>query len=242
MSWLYKVIKNSQISYDTRKPYFVGFTGANFNRITNLAIDETVVKDLISNTIKQKVLELKMQEADAVLGKAKEAAKEIIEKAQMESDNIMKSKEQEGFKNGIEMANMKYLKAIKNMEDLEKKLKAEYEEKLNCIKEQILDLAIILVKRIIDIEIDKNDNAILSALKAVMDKVEMDDVETVEMSPVNVYKINKLQPQHDYKLEANDELGQLDMILNTKSGIIDVSLDSQFENLKNSLYEIRATL
>lgn len=241
MSWLYKVIKNSQISYDTEKPYFIGISCDNSSNTTNLAIDETIVKDRISNNIKQKVLELKMQKADVILNEAKETAKDIIKKAQIEAERIMTLKEQEGFKNGMEMANMKYLKAVEDMEYLKKNLKAEYEKKINSIEEQILDLSIALAKRIVDIEIDQNEQAVLLALKDVMEKVDIDDEMIIEMSQDNIYKINKLQPKHNYKLKVNNRLGKTGILLNSKNGIIDVSLDKQFENLKSSLYEMKIT-
>ena len=242
---MYRVFKDSQITYDINKPYFLTIVSRNDNNDDDVLENNTIQKEekeanknMLNNHITQKVLELKTKEANRILIKAKNESKKIIKNAQIASENIMRSREQEGYAKGIEKANAEYLKAVKELENWKKNLEAEHEKKIRVIEEQILDLSLILARKIIDIEIDKNDAAVLSALQSVMSKVQAEHNITVEMSADNVRKIDSLVPHHKYKLKENNEFSNSDIILNSESGIIDASFDVQFENLKKSLYKM----
>ena len=242
MILLYKVFKDSQITYDVNKPFFLTIVNRSDNEVPLENYTDDVAEEnqeaennTLNNHITQKILELKAREASRILIKARNESKKIIRNAQIASENIMKSREQEGYARGIERANAEYMEAIKELEEYKNNLKKEYERKIRAFEEQIVDLSLALARKIIDIEIDKNDEAILAALKNVMSKIDVGSDVVIEMSANNIRKINSLLPQHKFKLKENPKLGNTDILLNSENGIIDASLDVQFENLKKSL-------
>ncbi|MCX7715737.1 MAG: FliH/SctL family protein [Clostridia bacterium] len=229
---MYRVIKQSQVAYGSEDMYYIEEGCRISSETALLSIRQREIE--LDERIKQKEEQIAV-ERQRILDEARQKANQILAEAEGEGKRIFEAKKQEGFQEGLALAEEKIAEFVCETENLKEDLSAEFEKKVRYFEEQILDLALVLSRKIIDIELDKNDEAILAAVKGLINRFRDENNLIIELSEENAEKLKSVQMKKKLVIKENNELDNQGVLLNSEHGIIDASIDVQFENLKSSL-------
>lgn len=135
--------------------------------IINIIILFVIVKAIVYKPVKkfldERTARVKgaMDEAEKLSGEANEVLKqkdEILSSAKLEGDKLKKEALSEAGKNAENIINDAKETANKLKSDAEKEIKAEKENMLLSSKNEIADVAVSIAERILDREINEEDN------------------------------------------------------------------------------------
>lgn len=135
--------------------------------IINIIILFVIVKTIVYKPVKkfldERTARVKgaMDEAEKLSGEANEVLKQkdkILSSAKLEGDKLKKEALKEAGKNAENIINDAKETANKLKSDAEKEIKAEKENMLLSSKNEIADVAVSIAERILDREINEEDN------------------------------------------------------------------------------------
>jgi len=233
---LYNVIKGVTVNYDSQAPFVVETV------LEDKSHELTEEQDLIvRNEINRRLRELEKNTeviTGGMINKAQSEVDTMLEQARRESAMLFEEKRREAFETGTREAEQKYSVILENSNDLIEKEKATFEEAISRMSDDILDLAIEMAQKIIKIEFDRNDKAILNALSRVIEDYKNEKKLIVELSAKNLEILKNHELAKKYEFRENKVLGEKDALIEVESGIIDISMDKQLENLATAMKEI----
>lgn len=237
MNCLYKVLKNARVTYE-ENPCYLGGESTH----EDVSVPHKVITDFHS---REKDLEERIKNAEAELELAKtQLATEMKQKtigvvntAKSACERLTDESVKKGFDEGMKVARKRCDDLDAEIEKLKKDVIDKCDKHLEVIEDNILELAFAMARKIIDIELEKNDEAILSALNNVLTRFKDEKNLSIEVSEDVAEKLNTEKMKAIYSVKINKELSNEEIMLNSDYGMIDASIDSQFENLRNSLLE-----
>jgi len=229
---LQKIFKNVKVS---STPYVFGEPGSKKISKSDEELLESRQRQLEEH-IMQAELNIKKQEEE-IVGEAKTQAFYIVDEAKKQGEMEKQRLEQQGILDGLELAARHYCSEYMQMLQYKQDLKQRCEERIHNIEEQVLDTALVLTRKILDIEIARNDEAVLAAFKEALETVKDDEELIMEMSPENCERVESAAIKYKFKTKANEKFGIDEMLLHSDHGTIDATVSHQFENLKNALLE-----
>lgn len=222
------------MSFNHAEPYYI-VQGLQKNESNN-ELEAVSVTDHTEPAARREQEELENRlKQEQIIKDAKLKAEEILRNAQVEGERLAKVKEKEGFERGNHLANEIHEQEMKKLEDLKLQLREDFESKVAEFKNSILDLSLVLTKKVIKTECEKNDCIILNILDNVVNKYRDEKNLTVEVSKNNFDKLTATGLKTDCKLRVNEEFSDTDLQVSVDSGIIDASIDVQVENLKQAI-------
>ena len=186
--------------------------------------------------VMQSELKLKKQEEE-IIGAAKANAAAILKDAENKGEILKQEQSREGFVTGLNIAAEEYCKEYTGLEKYKQQLEVRCDGRIEEIENQIVDIAFVLAKKIIDVEIDRNDEAIQAVIKGALDKVKDDKELALELSQANAERVDEMAVKNNFKIKANESFGADEFMLHSEHGTIDMSIKKQFENLKNDLLD-----
>lgn len=237
MKCLYNVLKNTSVTYKSEPCYLGG---------DSLSSDKNVSNEMVNEfNYKSKKLEEKLKNADAEIEAARKSMLEtlrfecddIVENARNECRQMLTQKVKEGFDEGMKIAAKRYEKIEAELEKTKNDVTAQCQKRNDIIEENVLELALMLSRKIIDIQLKKDDESILTALKDTMVRFKEEKNLVVEVSEDVAARLDSEKFAAVYKINANKALSDEEILLNSSYGTVDASIDVQFDNLKNSLLE-----
>lgn len=193
-------------------------------------------KRSLDEFIMQSELRLKQQEEN-IIRSARAQAAQITKEAENQGEILKQQQSRDGFSAGLNIAAEQYCRQYAELEKYKQQLDEKCDRRIEMVENQIVDVALVLAKKIIDVEIDRNDEAIQSVIKGALDKVKDDKELALELSQANAERIDEMAVKHNFKVKANESFGIDDLMLHSEHGTIDMSIRNQFENLKNDLLD-----
>lgn len=163
--------------------------------------------------------------------------RKLVSRAQEEASQIKQKALIDGFHQGIELAQEEIKKITENLKDITNIKSIVYQELSN----DILDIAIEIAKKIIKQEIntDKNIliNMIVSALtentkneSKIVIKVSNDDYDFIKESSDSISEQSQLKGK--IQVLNDNNLTQGNVIIETTSGVMDISFETQLKVLQ----------
>jgi len=164
----------------------------------------------------------------------------LVSRAQEESENIKKSAFEEGYRTGLE----------KSGEDLTlfreelKKFMTARQEVFEYIAPDILEISVDIAKRIIKKELETDPQIIINTIVDVLKTVSKNEPKvTIRVKPQAVQFIKDTLPNvtYQYGIEskiniiADPSMEDGGCVFQTGNGIVDASIDTQLEIIKKAL-------
>lgn len=237
MSCLYKVLKNAQVTYDKKTCYLGGEKLHEDRAVSHKVMDDFHMREKALEEMTQQAKEKIEQDEQNFLAKMRIETERIVENAKRECSAMAIEQAKAGFDVGIKIAEKRCEEIDKELNKLKAEITSGFDLQMSALKENVVDLALVLARKIINIELEKDDAAILSALNDVLIRFKDEKNLSIEISEELASKldIEKLKPI--YEINVNRELTNEEILLNSNYGTIDASIDAQFENLKKALLE-----
>lgn len=182
-----------------------------------------------------------------MISKAEEEAALIRKIAEEESkancrrlyDDSTRKGYEDGFKKGMEEA----LKKQKEYEELKKELAKEYEEKVAALEPEFAGIMAALIERVTGITVEGEKGVITHLIhRAILHgdnskfyhiKVSKEDYQEVAAYKPNLEEILNETIELDIALDKN--LSKNQCMIDTETGMVNCSLDTQLENLKKDI-------
>lgn len=188
----------------------------------------------LDEQIIQAELNIKQKEEE-IIGSAKTQAFQIVEEAQKQGEMIKEQKTVEGISKGVHLAAEEYCEKYIQLEKYKEELNRRCGERIRFIESQIVDIAFDIAEKIIAVEIERNSDALEAVVKNGLEKVKDDKELALELSEANAAKLNNDEVKNGFIVKVNENFGIDDILLHSEHGTIDMSIRSQFENLKAEL-------
>ncbi|MDI6780890.1 MAG: FliH/SctL family protein [bacterium] len=203
------------------------------------------------------------QEANTILedatGEVQKIISEAVTRTREQADDIRKRAhetsvpvgKQEGYDAGYKMAKEKFQGLLSQIEMVLTEAKREKErisqKAQEEMSEEIIDLAIIIAKKIIKIEIAVNRDIIVANIKESLSKIQSQGEITVR---VNLVDLNHVESERDELLSFASGLKEIHFYddpsiepggckIETTLGIIDATITTQMERLEEELRGLR---
>lgn len=201
--------------------------------------------------VADKILLSAKQEAEEIVSKAHYEAEQLRATAYEEIESLKAAAKEEGYQAGYEEGQI----AIKSqfdvmMKELEQKeqefelyMTKRKEELVKTTEVKMVELLCQLIPSITGVVIENQKDVLFYIINAAMQGLENSKHFVVRVSPkdyVNLFEKKEdiygaLNPNIEIELFEDSKLSDLQCIIETDNGIVDVSLDVQFDNLKKAL-------
>ena len=167
----------------------------------------------------------------------------LVSRAQEESENIKKSAFEEGYRQGLE-------KASSDLEVFREQLSQFMNAKndvFEYIAPDILELSVDIAKTIIKKELDSDPQVLINTIVDVLKTVSKNEPKIViRVNPQSVQFIKDTIPNITYQygidskvnIVADPSIEDGGCVFQTNNGIVDASIDTQVEIIKKALEEI----
>ena len=164
----------------------------------------------------------------------------LISRAQEEADSIKETAAKEGYRAGIEQAESDIIALRSKIADFI----SSKQEVFEFIAPDILEISVDIARKIIKKEVEQDPQVILNSIVDVMRTLSKEEPRiTVKLNPLQVDLVKTELPEYisSMGIEAkinvvgDESIAEGGCILNTNNGIVDASLDTQLEIIKEAL-------
>jgi len=211
-------------------------------------IKETTEKNRL---LEDDVLFEAKKKAELIIQQAQEKAEVILTNAKTEVDKLTQSVQQEAYEKGFNTGKEEGIKtgaeiikkALVEIQNVLSEAKHKREEIIQTNQEIIIDLALMIAKKIIKTELATNKEAILKNLKQALKKVRDKEKITVKVNPVHLAELGARKEEFlvqvsgiegiDFEEDKSIEPGGC--IIETNFGLIDATISSQIEIIQEAL-------
>ncbi|MBQ3311347.1 hypothetical protein IJG72_04645 [bacterium] len=164
----------------------------------------------------------------------------LISRAQEEADTIKETAAKEGYKAGLAQAEEDISELREKISDFISAKKEVFE----YIAPDILEISVDIARKIIKRELEQNPQIILDSIIDVMSNISREESKiTIKLNPLQVDLVKEELPKYissmgveaKINIIADDLIEEGGCILNTNNGIVDASLETQLEIIKEAL-------
>lgn len=187
------------------------------------------------------------KEAGTILTKAREEAMRLVEEAQFsieqERTAVLLEAEKRGYQEGLEKGNTEADTIIGKANDYKSVTETEREAAITRLEPELVELIIRIVKKLISDTAKVNPQVVLHLIRQGLQqtsftgditlRVSKDDYDDVIAHKDDLLK--SVEAGTNLKFMKDAALSAGDCLIETPFGIIDSSLDMQFEEVKDSL-------
>ena len=164
----------------------------------------------------------------------------LVSRAQEESENIKRSAFEEGYRQGLE-------KASADIEDFKEQFSQYMSAKQDVfeyIAPDILEISVDIAKKIIKKELESDPQVILNTIIEVLRTISKSEQKiTIRVRPQSVQFIKDKIPNRTYhygidskiNIIADPSIDDGGCVFQTNNGIVDASIDTQIEIIKKAL-------
>lgn len=214
--------------------------------IKNEAVPKKEENELIDNT-QQEVVQEKNISKEEIMA---EYIKEAEEQAKLQYESEMKKAYEEGIlkaeaeaNNIIEQAKIEYAKILDEVIKLKEETIAEYKKEIRDTEEQIVDLALDIAEKIINYEVNRTDDYIISIVEDAVNRVANKKDVIVKLSTQDYYIIQankkllmtRVKGFGEIELVLDESLDVGNCIVDTPLGVIDGSIQVRMDNIQNEV-------
>ncbi len=203
------------------------------------------------------IIQSAKNEAEQIINNAMEESSIIQKQIQVEKHNWQQEREhlieqarQEGYAEGLELGRQEALRQYQSIVEESNKVidlaKREYDEKVQSADNAILELSVKIAEKIIASTLSESPEHFLPLVKKGLNEVKEYEHIKIHVHP-HFYEFVLHQKEElralltndtDFNIYANAELNEHDCIIESAYGRIDISIDTQLEQLKKQLIEL----
>ena len=162
------------------------------------------------------------------------AYNEGIEKAQIEANNI------------IEQAKVEYEKILNEIVEIKENAINEYKNELKSSEKDIIDLALEITEKIINYEVNRSDDYIISVVEDAVNRVVNKKDVIVKLSTQDYYIVQankklltaRVKGFGEIELVLDESLDPGSCIVDTPLGVIDGSLQVRMDNIQREIKKV----
>ncbi|MEW6620451.1 MAG: FliH/SctL family protein [bacterium] len=199
----------------------------------------------------EKIITEAKESANQILNEAKESSNEILTKTNSEIDQVTQVAKQDGYEQGFKEGKEQGInagqevikKTLSQIHNVLLEAKHKREEIIQTNQEMILDLALMIAKKIIKTELATNKQAILKNLTQTLKKVKNKEEIKVKINPVHLQELSSKKEEllsqvfglEGINFEEDENIEPGGCLIETNFGLIDATISSQLEIIYEAL-------
>lgn len=208
------------------------------NEINNLKMEQVQIIKETEEKHKQMIDETNIE------------VKRLMTEAEEEKKSIFEAAESEGFQRGLQLGKESGYEETKIIIEEAKLIKQEVQqEKTKMVKDiesEVIHLVIDAVKKIIDIQMEEDDGLIINIVKKGLDKCAYTERLIIRTNPADFALLQSAKNRIYMMTEGVDEIEVKNdpalkagsIIIETSSGTIDSSVETQIRQIENKFIEL----
>ncbi len=186
--------------------------------------------------------------ADNILEEANVKAMEILGSAQADYENEMAKAREQGYNDGMDVAKEEFLKMMTKLKNVIDGITDMQKYILNSAREEIADIAVSVVRKIMSMDISRSDEVLMSMIIEQMHSFKNYQKVRIYLSGYDIQTdvladaliANKLLESRDCLTIQNiDEAPEGTCIIETETQMEDISISEQLENLIKNVRNIK---
>ncbi|MBP5520207.1 MAG: flagellar assembly protein FliH [Treponema sp.] len=189
-------------------------------------------------------------EANQILEKAKAEAEKIVSEAQIQHDKLVADAQNQGFeqgqKEGFEQGSAEVERLIERMHKILEAVMQRREEILQDTESQIVELVILMARKVIKILSENQKNVIMANTIAALKKVKTRgnvtlrvNIEDVKLTTAHADEfIQHVENIQGVTVQEDSSVEKGGCIVETDFGAIDARISSQLTELENKILEV----
>ena len=216
-----------------------------------------VVNTLTESTIDSIVLN-SQAEAEALLREAELEANRLISAANDMIDKIRTEGQQEGYNTGyslglqegytagLQQAQEQIDQSRLHSSEMIKNAERQALDMIHSAERQIIDIALCIARKILKREIEENPMTILPVVREALGKSRDGETIIIRVNPEDIDLLNHAKRDllqivggdKQLSISADPAIRPGGCMIDTKSGTVDASIDTQFEAIKRALQDV----
>ena len=253
-----KVIKSTEVTVGQRKE--IDFNTFYLQKVlreiveaendASEEVEEPIEEEISEEEKLQQILDQTNAECEILMENAKRDAEIILEEAYSDSQKITENARQEGFQKGYqegqEAGFKEYQELLEEVKAMKQEVLDEKRRTAMLLEKDLIQLVIQSVKKVIKHEISENHELILNLIQEGINKCTFTEsliirVSDVDYDLISVYK-NRVYMMtegiEDIEIKADASLNSGSIIIETASGRIDASIETQVKVVENLFNEL----
>lgn len=183
------------------------------------------------------------QQRDQILSEARQEADQIIAKAKEEADGLFENTamkaQQKGYNDGLVKGQAEYQEKLDAVRQRENDLDEQYQRKAESLEKDVLDAVIDVVSKAFDIEYSDDSGLLLKQIDNCLNHIEHSKNILIRVNEKNYSLLqskkdlitDKLGDSVNVELAKDPLLSDGSGMIETDGGVYDVSIDTEFSNL-----------
>lgn len=189
-------------------------------------------------------------ESEEVINRTQREQQAIISEAYTESNAILENARQKGYKEGMQKGQEAGLKTVDSLIEEAKQIKQNtlLEKKATAkqLEKEIIQLVISCVRKVIDYELEEDHRLLLNLVENGIEKCTYTDTLIIRVSENNYEVVNSSKNKiyimtegiDNIEIKKDPALKDGSIIIETVSGTVDASLQTQIAQIEQVFYEI----
>ena len=152
----------------------------------------------------------------------------------------------EGFQKGYEEGKKRYEDLIKEAVSVKKRMEQQKKSEIDSLEEDIIGIVVESIEKIIDERLTENDEIILNVLKKGLERLSYAEniVVRARKEYSQLFEVNKDRIMlysngiKDVEVRCDDSLGKGQVIVETSSGTVDSSIETQIGIIERKFMDL----
>ena len=197
-------------------------------------------KEKLDRETSRKIIDDAKKEANRIIENAEKRANEYVEETYIKAKEIIDNSKSEGYNKGYQEGKKVADELIEEANGIKLKYLEKSKEILKEIEKDVIDLVIYNCENILNMKLDEDKETIISIILKGLDnlnssdsliiRVSKDDYNVVELSKDRIIAMAGLVEDIEIKIDTKLKCGGC--IIESKKGSVDVSLNSQINEMK----------
>ena len=251
-----KVFKNHQVNmgmpFQVKNPI-------NYDALKKITESEeqTIDKELSEEEVEkqgeekaEEIIAQAKEEAELILQEAHLEAQRLIENAQMEIEELKRVTEEEarnrGYEDGVNEAKQQHEDLIKEAEFIRQHAQSEYDEVLQSIEGDAVNMVLDIARKVIGTEISQNKESVLHLVKQAFDScsnkenlvLRVSDFEYEFLLENKENLLSLLEGVSDIEIKKDTSLKEGACIVETPFGTVDAGVQTKYEKIEEAFKKI----
>lgn len=188
------------------------------------------------------IIDIKTQEAEAILKEAQEEVERIMEETKLFAEQTWEDAKEQGFSEGMAMAKAQYQELMEEAEMTLRQAKQVHDETMKGLEQEVVDLTIAVVQSLISDQLQIKHEIVLELIKKALERSGNKDHIVIKLSEQDYIYLNDhkdildsiLGEVKQYELKKISSFKPGDLEIETDFGIVDASLERQILKVKEA--------
>lgn len=235
-----RVLKSSMVQLDPEKPIILDLP-ATARWSERIAVDS-------SQSSGEQHIEATEEMIGECMSRARAGAATLLEQARLDAERLRTQAFEQGYRDGIARAEADRAEMIRQIAEQAEADRAaareQLEHEIDALEPEVLELALVVAEKILQIEVSKNEKAFSSLVRHVLSLLKNCEHGTIRIAGDDCFR--SIQSDSDllsevegrFEMRMDEKLPAGGLVVESDSGLIDASIGTQLGRIAAAFREV----